>query len=118
MSTGPAGITSVRAGSLRNLVTVQQRNDTQDTAGEMIPNWGTFKTVRCAVIPLQGRELETAQQIMAEVSHRIDARWTAGITPDMRILWNGRYFDIGAVMNVNELSREMQIFCTERVGSQ
>lgn len=118
MGIGIDNIASVRAGTLRHQIVIQQPASVQNTRGEMVPGWTTFATIRCRVIPMTGNELESAQQILAKVSHRIDARWHAGITPDMRVSYGTRYLDIGAIVNINELSREMQLYCIERVGEQ
>lgn len=106
----------MRAGTARTQIVIQQRADTQNSSGELIPSWTTFATLSAAIVPLQGRELEAAQQVLATVSHRMDMRYLPGVLPSMRISYSGRYFDIGAVLNVKELNRELQLYCTERVG--
>ena len=106
----------MRAGTLRHQVVIQQRADTQNPSGEPIPSWTTFATANASIVPLQGRELEAAQQVMAAVSHRIDLRYMPGVLATMRVQYGSRYFDIKAVINVNELNRNLQLLCTERVG--
>jgi SPP1 family predicted phage head-tail adaptor len=106
----------MRAGTMRRQIVIQQSNATQNTSGDPIPAWETFATVRAAIVPLQGRELLAAQQIVASVSHRLDMRYVVGVTPAMRVTYDGRYFDIQAAIDPTELKREMQLFCLERVG--
>lgn len=110
----------MRAGTARHQIVIQQRSDTQSASGAMIPAWTTFATLNAAIDPLQGRELQAAQQVVATVSHRISCLYLPGVKPSMRVQYvvgaSTRYFDINAVINVTELGRDLQMLCTERVG--
>ncbi len=105
-------------GDMRRWITIEQQAPTQNARGEEVPTWTTFATAWAAIIPLSGRELLAAQQIQASVTHRIVLRYLSGLDPSMRIVYNGRYFDIQQVININEQSRQMELQCIERVGEQ
>lgn len=106
----------MRAGLLRKQVVIQQPSATQNTRGEEIPSWATFLTVRAAIEPLNGRELLAAQSIESQVTTKITIRYQSGITPDMRIKYGSRYFDIQAIQNIEERNRMIEMQCIERVG--
>lgn len=108
----------MRAGELRRRVTIQQRVTTQDTFGGQSQTWADFAAhVPAAIEPLSGRELMTAQSTQSEVSHRITIRYLPGVTAAMRIVYQGRYFNISAVMNIEERNREMQILASEGLNN-
>lgn len=118
----------MRAGELRHKVTIQQRTDTQNSAGEPIPAWSTYKTAWVAIEPLSGREAEIAKQTYGEVTHRLRGRQVdlGGTTPKMRVIkgaidgsgeptGGARLLEIEGVVNVGERDREVHLFCTEHV---
>lgn len=106
----------IRAGELRHRVTIQQNNSTsRDAVGAEVPNWQDVATVWAAVEPLRGREYLESQQVNAEVDTRIRIRHYPGITPDMRVIWGSRIYEIEAVINVDERDREIHLMCRERV---
>jgi SPP1 family predicted phage head-tail adaptor len=104
-------------GALRKRITIQQQSATQNTRGEPIPSWTTFATCWASIEPKNGRELLAAQQVQSQVITEITIRYQSGITPDMRILYGTRYFDIQAIQNVEERNRMIVMQCIERVGT-
>lgn len=60
--------------------------DETDEAGQPIDDWHPVATVWAAIIPLRGRELESARQIHAEVTTRIEMRYRKGIDPTMKAI--------------------------------
>ena len=106
-------------GGLRKRIQILSRGDTQDNAGEMIPSWLLYVTLWGEITSPTGRELMAGQQIQANISHIVTVRWPGInyiITPAMRASYNGRFFDINAVLNVDERNRTLSLLCTERVG--
>lgn len=108
----------MRAGRLRHRITIQQPGTTQDSYGEenAAGTWTTFATRWAAVEPLQGREYFAAQQHLARVTTRFILRKINGVTPKMRILFDGRIYDIDAVMDFDERGIEVQLMAVERVS--
>lgn len=105
-----------RFGDMRRRIVILQRSDAQSLSGAMIPSWTAFATVWAEIKPATGRELMMAQQVGATVSHAIRMRWLTGVLPSMRVQYGERYFDINAVLNIEEMNRQLQLLCTERVG--
>lgn len=106
-------------GTMRRRITIQNSTPTQNTSGDMVPSWGTYYTCWAEIQPATGRELMAAAQVQANISHTITIRWPGTsytISPSMRVLYKSRYFDIQAVINLDERNRTLQLLCLERVG--
>lgn len=70
-------------------------------------------SVAAFVSPMSGREYEESQKLRAETSYKISTRFFRGITPEMRILYSGREFEIVSVLDLNERHEELQIVVAE-----
>lgn len=103
----------MQAGKLRHRVAIQAPATAQDAYGEAIVTWGTVATVWASVEPLRGRELMDAQQTQSEISHRVRMRGRTGVTTQMRVLFEGRAFQVEAVLNPAERGIELQLMCRE-----
>lgn len=100
-------------GKLRHQVNLQILQENQDSYGEMKRDFATYKTVWASIEPLQGRELEHAKQISAEVTHRITIRYLADVVPENRITKGERIFDIESVINPDERNEYLVLMCKE-----
>ena len=106
----------MRAGRLRQRVTIELNTPTRNAVGEEVENWSAFGggSRSARVVPLTGRELFGAQQRHAEAEYRIEMRFFGGITSAMRVAYNGRVFDILHVANLEERGRETHLLVKER----
>lgn len=100
-------------GILRHRITIQELREGQDEAGQPVQEWQDVATVWGAVEPLRGREYFAAAQVQAEVTTRIRIRYSKGIKPDMRVLYDGRLYNINAVIDPEERHMELQLMCRE-----
>lgn len=105
----------MQAGKLRHRVTIQEKSVTRDSFGAEVITWVDFAEVWGSVEPLRGREFIEGRQMTASVDHRVRIRQRAGISPEMRVSYAGRVFEIRAVLHVNEAQREMHLMCQEIV---
>ena len=103
----------MRSGRLRHRVTIQQPVVAVNGYGERITTWSTVATVWGAVEPLRGREFFDAEQVQAEVSHRVVLRYRSGLATTMRLLHLTRVLHIQAIIDVDERHRELQLMCRE-----
>lgn len=101
-------------GKLKRRVTLQTFTQTDDGAGGFIDGWQDITTVWASITPLQGRELYQAQQVDAEVTHRVTIRYRENVNSDMRILYNNRELTIQSIINVDENNRFLELICQER----
>lgn len=113
----------MNAGRLRNRITIQMKSQVADDLGGL-DTWVPFATVWASINALQGKQLYKAQQIVAEATHEIVMRWypdpnnsaLAGPKTNMSVLFNTRLFEIEAVLNPDERTKELHLLCIERDG--
>ncbi|MFA5866915.1 MAG: phage head closure protein [Actinomycetota bacterium] len=105
----------MRAGQLRHKIVIQQVLLSQDAYGASVETLSTFATVWTSIEPISGREYFDSAKLNAEITHRIRIRYTAGITPDMKVLFGSRTFDILSIIDREERNREMELMCAEVV---
>lgn len=103
----------MQAGKLRRRIQIQRRQSAQDDYGQPSTVWVTVFDTFADIEPLSGRELILAQSVRSEVTHNVVIRYRPGITAAMRINYNGRFFNIRAVMDENERHRMLTLQCTE-----
>lgn len=103
----------MKPGRLRHRIIIQQLTRTPDGGGGYTEDWTTFASVWADVYPLKGTERYEAQKVQASISHRITARYRAGVKPSMRVNYNGRIFGIDAVIDVEERHHVLQLLCSE-----
>jgi SPP1 family predicted phage head-tail adaptor len=100
-------------GKLNKRITIEQPSTAQDAAGGLSPTWSTFAQVWGAVEPLAGYKLFAAQQADAGVTGTVRIRYLAGVLPNMRVNYNGRYLYIKSIINTNERNEELQLLYSE-----
>lgn len=88
----------LRSGTMDHLAVVQTPTESANAIGEPILTWSTFATRWIAILPLSGNEQITALANEGNVTHRIRMRYTAGIKPKMRLVSEGRTFEIMSVV--------------------
>ncbi len=104
----------MRAGRLDKKINIINPVETQSTAsGEMTITWSTFLKNRWAnVCPLQGRELYQSKQWNAEVDYKITMRYATGLSPRMRVVYNGSSYHIHSIINLYDENQEIQLYCS------
>ena len=104
----------IRSGLMDSLATVQTPTESANGIGEPILTWSDFATRWIAIVPLTGNEQMTAMAQEGSVTHRIRMRYTTGMKPKMRLISEGRTFE---VMSVVERGRrdEHELMVTEVV---
>jgi len=98
---------------LRHRVIMQQNQPTINAFGEETEHWVDIATVWASVEPLKGREFFAAQKENSETTVRITIRYRSGISPDMRIKFDGKIYEINAIIDVEERHIELQLMCKE-----
>jgi SPP1 family predicted phage head-tail adaptor len=105
-------------GERRHRVNFQRSVETANDYGERVPSWVDICTSWALVQPLRGAERFSAHQVQADVDFRIVTRYRgelADLRPKDRAEWNGRHFDIKAVINRDERNKELEILAREYV---
>lgn len=113
----------MRAGPMRQRVTIQTLSETADGYGQRIQSWTSSGTFWASVKNLSGREAVNAKQVKADATHQVTMRYvgtlfsTPGLQPSMRLVFNGRFFNILFVNNIDERNREYQLLTQEIVSA-
>ena len=88
----------MRAGRLGSRVTIQQRTDTQNEIGELVPTWSTLSAVWADVIHNSGLETIKAGASASVVKASIRIRYRADVKPSMRVVKGSDVYNIEAVL--------------------
>lgn len=104
----------VQAGELRAQVTIEQEVTSDNTLGEPVQAWVTFAVTLAQVQPLRGRELLAAAQIQTPLDVRFRIRHRPGVTPLMRVVWQGDiYAIVGEPINVAGENLTLELMCVK-----
>lgn len=104
---------NVRPGALRHYITIEQKTVTRDSYGAEVVTWSTFAQAWAGIQPLNGRELIAAQAVQSEITGKIIMRYMTGVKAAMRVSYEGKYYDIKAVIDPLLQHRELQLLISE-----
>ena len=102
-------------GERRMRVVYQTPTITQDAYGEPDKTWTTIATAWSLVQPLKGKERFEVAQMKEDVEYRIVTRYQtalASLDSGDRATWDGKTFDIRAVMFRDHTRKELEILAT------
>lgn len=103
----------MHAGKLRHRLAIMRYTPGTDKFGAETKTYGLTTTVWGSVEPLSGRELFTAQQVAARVTHKVTIRGRTELTPKDRIQHRGRAFELDYVMDREERRIETMAYAVE-----
>ena len=87
----------MRAGDMDQEVVIESKSEARDAEGGVTESWATFATVWAKVIGTGGKEFFAAAAVNAEHTATFKIRYQTGILQTMRIVWDGRDYDIRAI---------------------
>jgi len=108
------------AGKLRTPFTIQVNSaTTADTRGEPVETWTTYATGRAQIEQVRrgSREIEAAEQRVADQWWDVLTRFIEGVTPPMRILWGAHVGDIQSSVDPDSRRRRLHLLVLERQAS-
>lgn len=100
-------------GDLRKQVTIQVESPTTDNAGGYALAWTNLATLWAEIVPVSGQKIYAAEHLEGHITHQITMRYYAGVTTDMRLLYNSRVFNIRLVRNLEEENRWTELLVEE-----
>lgn len=106
----------MRAGKLRERITLQDKVVSRDAYGAETITWTTVATVPADAIPLSGREYVAMRAAQADISIRFRIRYLAGVGPAMRAVWRAVAYDIVECINVGARDRQIELLCRGEAG--
>lgn len=99
-------MTLMPIGKLDRRITIQALTQGVGSVyGEPTETWTDWATVWANVYYGGGREFAAAQQVTAEIDTQFQIRYMAGLVPTMRIVYDGRYYDIHRIDEVGRRNR-------------
>jgi len=107
----------MRAGRLRNLVSIQSRSGAQNAYGEVTNTFTevTSGEVWAGIEPIRDAEARRAGGNDEILTHKIVMRYLSGVNATHQIVFGSRTFQIVSVINRDERNMELEILCKERV---
>jgi SPP1 family predicted phage head-tail adaptor len=103
----------MRAGSLDELVEIQERVETKDAEGHESAAWRTVGRVWAFIEQLKAEERQEGATLKGLRSHRIRMRYRSDLTAKHRIKHLGRIFNVDAVMQGWGRQRETQAMAVQ-----
>ena len=86
------------SGMMDQKAVIQTPTETTNSIGEPTLTYSEFATRWIALLPLSGAERVASLQTEGTVTHRVRMRYTPGLLPKMRIVSEGRTFEIDSVV--------------------
>jgi len=113
----------VEAGKFRHLIQIVQPNSGLDSMGGTLPGGTPISTERCSIEAITGKEIFAAQEVIAQVSHKITLRYKPYIKANLLVWWTQpdssiREFQIQHVQDPDGVHWVQYLFCLERNDSQ
>ena len=102
-------------GKRRHRGILQSRVETRGDSGGYATTWSTEATVWISIEPLSGSEYTAIQQTQNEASVRITMRYYSGLDETWRVVNGGRAYDIVAVLNDDDMNRDLTLMCLQGV---
>jgi SPP1 family predicted phage head-tail adaptor len=109
----------MRAGTLRERVTIQSFTVAQDAAGEPIKTWGNLATNPTVWANVGSRSsgerfISGGEQVQATVSHTVRLRYRDDVTVLMRLIWRTtRTLQIENVIDPDGRKSDLILMCSE-----
>lgn len=84
----------MNAGKLRERITIQQREKKKKPSGQVVGDWVDLCTVWAQVKCTNSKTVDSSGVVQHETVYRFYIRWRSEITAEMRVVWNGRIFEL------------------------
>ncbi len=107
----------MRAGSYRHRIDLQHKvlGEPDPLSGHQTEDWESFtaQPIPAEVLTGPGRERLAAGAEQAETDARINFRWLPGVTQQMRVVWDGKTYNITGIEYDATARREIRLTCVE-----
>lgn len=103
----------MRSRNLKHKIEIQNLTTTTNGYGEETESFTKFKEVRAAIENFSSKEVFFSSGIIEKSTKKFRIRFLPGVTTDMRIKQNDKYFDIVEIVNPQERNKELIIAVSE-----
>jgi SPP1 family predicted phage head-tail adaptor len=100
-------------GKLNKRATIQTYTATADGMGGNTLVWNNSGTIYCDIMPINGQETLRFGAVDTDITHVIKARYRANLTPQNRLTYSGRTFNIRSVVSKGEDNQFIEILTAE-----
>jgi|SRR5215469_12250413 len=105
---------TVFSGRLRHKIDIVQPTDHQDSTGGFDISQNTiYANVWASVEALNGTDKFAAHEFLSQVSHQVVIQYLPCINSGMQVWFQGRQFQIEAVLNPDERPKSLILLCIE-----
>ncbi len=98
-------------GEYRKRISFKKRSSGQDSYGEPVDTWTTFKSAWASKKPILGNEYFAGLTTDSKVEVKFNCRYTPGVTNEMRIQHGNEVYEILSVIDVESLHKELLCYC-------
>lgn len=105
------------AGKLRHYAELQKKVQTKTDAGGQTTSWVKEKNFWCEIRPISGVQRMESMRRNSKISHEILAWFDADITPEKRIVFDGKAYNIEAAWSPDEKKAHTKIIASEGVST-
>lgn len=103
----------VDIGKLNKRITFLKLAEKEDDMGQTKTEWGQYRSVWATVKPFKSSESGFMGKLKPDVTHRFYVRYRNDISPDMRIKYGNRTFEISGIIDMDEQHRLLEIQAQE-----
>lgn len=104
----------MRAGSLRHRITLQQPSYGEEWDEQT--DWVDVVSLWASIEPLRGREYIALRSVGADETGTLKIRYRAGVHQEMRVIWDGRTYDIKEIIDPEERHKDLFLVVKEFQG--
>jgi SPP1 family predicted phage head-tail adaptor len=104
----------LNSGQLRHKIRFQKLEGQEDELGQYRETWVDDASAWCMIKTMQGREYYAAAASQSENTYRFVMRYRPGIDSSMRIVYQGRIFNIDSAINDDEMNRTLTLIAKEK----
>ena len=101
----------MRAGTLKDWITIQDRQDTQNEIGEMVSAWVDVATLKSHVRYLKGLEAIKSAAPVSIVKASVRIRRGTPVTASMRVMHGATILNVQAVLPGGEHGEYVDLAC-------
>lgn len=102
----------MRAGTLRDWITIQQPGSIKDELGQLVPGWLVLDSVWADIRFQSGLELARADSTVSVLKASIRIRQRTDVLPNMRVVDDeGRIYEIKAVVPNKQSRQFIDLVC-------
>lgn len=106
----------MQTGRLRERVSLEEQNATQDAGGEPIPSWLPTAEMWAAIATAGSREAMRGDQLEATTTHTVTVRYREDIDRTKRFRWGSRILNITKAADPDNRRKWFKCECIEDVN--